>query len=287
MLFIYTEYAHPNPVQRRRDQDKIVIGILSHSTNLCMRNAHRQTTIPRVNEYKNLDIQIYFLLDSNTSALQKEQEKYGDLVFLSTSEQGWGKQFCKKLHAWYKYAVVHFSDALLIGRMDDDVFACIPQALDRLNDVKNKTLIYGYGTLPGPKEWVDDMYMFIGVDLARRLAKRNFCDEKKEANCLKDGHPGTRVKQWISIYNDFVMVNERKTNNTIFFYKEDSLQKRRQYEHLKTRDFCLRHIVYHKATASDIYDMHRNNSLMLGDRFRGELYKHEMIQAANCTQHGN
>ena len=60
-----------------------------------------------------------------------------------------------------------YPEALLIGRMDDDVFVCTPQIFDRLKEVKNLLLYYGW-------DWVqhhlDDMFLFIGTELARRIA---------------------------------------------------------------------------------------------------------------------
>ena len=91
------------------------------------------------NAYRRLDIKVFFLLDHPTPELDMEQNIHHDIVYLYTTEHGWNNNFAKKLYNWYRFAV----DALLIGRMDDDVFVCKPQIFDRLNEVKNRLLYYG------------------------------------------------------------------------------------------------------------------------------------------------
>ena len=63
--------------------------------------------------------------------------------------------------------------------MDDDVCVYTPQIFDRLNEVKNPLLYYSWG-------WVlhqlDDMFLFIGNELARTIAKRNMCDRDRRKN---------------------------------------------------------------------------------------------------------
>lgn len=163
----------------------VVIGILSSTNNVCLREAQRNMFIPKAREYKRLDIKVLFLLDHRTPELDREQEINKDIVFLNSSVHGWNKNFAKKLHIWLQFVVAKFPDAFLVGRMDDDVFVCTPQVFDRLNAVANELLYYGFPIGCPTKDCVDDMFLFLGIKVARRIANRNFCDVSSEEGIRK------------------------------------------------------------------------------------------------------
>ena len=97
-------------------------------------------------------------------------------MFLNTSIHGWGKAFARKLHIWLNYVVTNFPDAVLVGRMEDDVFTCTPQIFDRLHDVKHELLYYGYPTgypRACSKDCVDEMFLIIGTDWPDELRAGN------------------------------------------------------------------------------------------------------------------
>ena len=262
-------------------KNTIVIGILSRSKNLCLRAAQREMFIPKASAYKPLTIKVFFLIDQITPELEEEHRIYQDLVFLNTTVNGHGQNYAKKFHIWLNYAVSNFPDAVLIGRMDDDVFACVPQIFDRLNDVKHDLLYYGYPTglvwqCP-TQNCVDEMFLIVGVELARRVANRSFCDVNKEENCLYDGNAGHRFGHWIKIYNDIVYVNERANGQMVWFWR--GTPNKTEYEKYKTFDFCGHYLLYHKATVTDIYKMNRNNSLLLNDNFLTNTTEETMNKA--------
>ena len=109
---------------------RVVIGILSHSNYTCLRDTQRALFVKAAKAYSHLDINVFFLLDQPNPELHKEQRLHNDMVYLHTTEHDWNVNFAKKLYNWYKFAVAHFPDAMLIGRMDDDVFVCTPQIFD-------------------------------------------------------------------------------------------------------------------------------------------------------------
>ena len=276
------EVPFPKPTRKT-----VVIGILSQSKNLCLRDAQRKMFITKASAYKPLIIKAFFLIDQITLELEEEHRINQDLVFLNTSVHGHGKSFARKFHSWLNYAVSNFPDAVLIGRMDDDVFACVPQIFDRLNDVKHELLYYGYPTglvSQCPKQdCVDEMFLIVGVELARRVADRSFCDVSKVENCLYDGNAGHRFGHWIKIYNDIVYVNERANGRMVWFWK--GTPRKADYWKYKTFDFCRHFLLYHKATASDIYKMNLNNSLLLNDNFLTNITEETMNKAtAACKK---
>ena len=269
-------------------RDKVVIGILSHSNNVCLRNAQRRTTIPLARNYTKLDIQFVFVLDSATPALMTEQKANNDMVFLNITEGGWNHLFTLKLYLWYKYAVHHYPDLLLVGRMDDDLFLCIPQALDRLASIKHKNLYYGYGVVCRNDECLDDVYLFFGIELAKRIVNQTHCSVKSVKGCLADGkHPGTAINNWVRTHmkENYVLVNEFKSGKFVYFYLENSLKKKQNLQSLRTENFCQKYILYHKASAKDIYEMHRNNSALSINDVMQAIPQSEIENAEKCSRY--
>ena len=267
----------------------IVIGILSRSENLCLREAQRKMFLPRAKAYKPLTVKVFFLIDHSTPALEEEQRINQDIVFLNTTIHGWSKHFESKLYSWLKYAVVNFPDAILIGRMDDDVFVCAPQIFDRLNEVKHELLYYGYPT--GSKDYcptqecVDEMFLFVGRELGRRVARRQLCQGRRDKNCLDDTNEnaGHAFRRWIGIYNDFVFVNERRNGLMVWFYHDspNAINLRK----VRTFNFCQKYLLYHKASIIDIYQMNQNNSLLLNDNSLVAISEEDIKKATNCPIH--
>ena len=272
----------------RETRKTMVIGILSAASNVCWREAQRRMFITKAREYQPLDIKVFFLLDGSTPELDEENRVNQDIVFLNSTIHGW-RGFAGKLHKWLRYAVKNFPNAVLIGRMDDDVFTCVPQIFDRLNKLKHELLYYGYPTA-GPRacptqECVDEMFLVIGVELARRIADRNMCEVKEEAHCLTDGNAGHLFRRWIQLYDDFVFINERANGKMVFFYRGTPLAIKRELTKHKTANFCKTFLLYHKANVSELYTMHRDNNLLLGDTQFADIANNLLIKKGACPNY--
>ena len=273
-----------NIVAILKPKETIVIGILSAEQNVCLREAQRKLFIPQARLYTKMDIKVFFVLDERTPSLDEEHRVNGDIFFLNTSVRGWGTGFAKKIHTWFKFVTTHFPDAKLVGRMDDDVFVCTPQIFDRLNEVKNELLYYGYPTgyrNTHRRDSIDDMFLFIGIELTRRVVRRNFCDVQSEKHCLQDGNAGHKFRKWIEIYEDFVLVDERANKKMIFYYKH--FQNQSEYRQFITGDFCEKYLLYHKASASVIYRMNQQNGLLLHDSSRKSISEVDIDGAEKCS----
>ena len=68
------EYTNGQERQGREYKETVVVGILSEAQHFCLREAQRKTFISKAKAYKLLNIQVFFLLDEKTIALEKEQE---------------------------------------------------------------------------------------------------------------------------------------------------------------------------------------------------------------------
>ena len=256
-------------------KEKLIIGILSHSDHTCVRDAYRKTLVPQAKSHKKMDIWIYFVLDEETPELLAEQSVHGDIVFLNTTIHGWNRYFGVKLHMWIKYVVDNFPDVDLIGRIDDDVFACAPQIFDRLYNVRHDLLYYGYPTgslgMCPTQDCVDEMFIVIGKTLAHRVANRTLCKSAEELknktlkqlpNCLHTSEGGTgthEFRRWIHPYQDIKLVNERENSLVLWFYRGTPEGEVRMYHSLRTWDFCRKFLLYHKATLFDLYKMAYQN----------------------------
>ena len=267
----------------------VVIGILSEADNVCLREAQRKMFIPRAKEYKRFDIKVFFLLDErNSPALDLEQQINGDIVFLNTSVRGWGVGFARKIHIWLRYVIANYPDTVLTGRMDDDAFTCTPQIFDRLYDVRHDLLYYGYPT-GYPRDCqidcVDEMFLIIGIELARRVARRNFCEDLDvvEKDCLEDGVGGHRFRHWISIYEDRVFVDEKANNKMIWYYRE--YRNQTEYKKFMTPTFCEKYLLFHKATPSELLRWGQYNSLLLNDKSLVQVSEKDILYADICPKY--
>ena len=268
------------------NKNTVVFGILSGASNLCLREAQRKTFIPKAKAYKLLNIKVFFLLDEKTTALEAEQKINQDIVFLNATHHGWEVNNAMKLHKWLQYVLLNIKNVILIGRMDDDAFVCAPQMFERLNEVKDKLLYYGYPT--GPPSacpttgCVDEMFLIVGAALAQRVANRHICQKENERNCLKDGNAGHRFRSWIQGYKDFVFVNERANRKMIWYYRNTG--NKGDFQRYKTYDFCSKYLLFHKANVNDIYDMQLNNSLLLKDGYDSKITKAKTMIAKTCLK---
>ena len=172
--------------------------------------------------------------------------------------------------------------------MDDDVFVCTPQIFDRLVEVKSELLYYGYPTgypRDCTKDCVDDMFLFIGIELARRVARRNFCEDLENwvEHCLYNGNGGHMFRYWIDMYNDFIFVDERANDKMIFYYREFNNQS--EYRKYITGNFCEKYLLYHKASASDIYRMNQQNGILLHDSSRTNISELDVNRGDQCAEY--
>ena len=241
----------------------LLLGILSHSDNLCLRNAQRRTLIPRAKAYNAMDVRMYFVLDEETPKLSAEQKQHQDIVFLNSTVHGYNRWFGVKLYIWLKYVMINFPNVSMLGRMDDDAFVCTPQIFDRLNNVKNDLLYYGYPTgsvgICPTQDCVDDMFIIIGRTLSSRVVNRSLCHAgKKLPNCLQNIEGGTgahEFRKWTIQYKDIYHVNERRNNRMIWYYGGTPRWEIRLWRAFRTWNFCRKYLLFHKATPTDIYRM--------------------------------
>ena len=248
----------------------------------CLRDTQRALFVKAAKAYSHLDINVFFLLDQPNPELHKEQRLHNDMVYLHTTEHGWNVNFGKKLYNWYKFAVAHFPDAMLIGRMDDDVFVCTPQIFDTLNEVKNPLLYYGYNIWGG---LLDDMFLFVGSEIARRITKEKMCEkEKATQDCLENGNAVKKLAKWISKYPDVVTVDETKSRKMVHCFAPGNRGQSTMEEKFSSvkHDFCVNHILFHKASAQHMYELTKNNEILLNDTSRWNVSGHEIDNIRHC-----
>ena len=273
----------------------IVIGILSAEQNVCFRNAQRQMFVSQAKAYTSLDIKVFFLLDSATPMLEEERLLHNDIFYFNSSVHGWNKEFAKKLFSWYKFVERTFPDAILVGRMDDDVFSCVPQIFDRLLTIKGPLLYYGY-KIKAPKkcptnDCIDDMFVFVGMEIVRRIVKGHLCVDQNIKNCSQDGLAWQKLREWISPFSNETRF-ENDNSQMIFFYDSQkdhpdfkvnaSVRMRNLYDKYG-KSFCKKYLLFHKASVKYIYEMNKENAFELGDQRRMEAVEEEMRKANDCV----
>ena len=116
----------------------LIIGIVSADRKVSQRNAQRETWLSSgLFPYR-------FLLDRKTPELELENEKFGDIVFLNATHSGYAVAYGEKLDIWFKYAMEHFPNRTLYGKVDDDVFVCAEEMYKTLVRIAHSRLYYGF-----------------------------------------------------------------------------------------------------------------------------------------------
>ena len=277
--------------QEYKNRDMLVIGILSHPNNTCIRDAQRKTFISKAKAYKRLDVRVFFVVDEATPDLSEEQRIHKDMVFLNSTVHGHNRGFGVKLYVWLKYVMTKFPNVSMLGRMDDDAFLCTPQIFDRLYGVKHNMLYYGYPTalsICPTRDCIDDMFMIIGKTLASRIVSRPLCrNGKVYPNCLnvsKNVNRPLEFRQWIMPYKDIMLVDERENNRMIWHYKDTPKREIQIWRAFRTWDFCRKYLLFHKAKISDIYKMDFQNNYQQKFGFRKEGVVTDIPLTANCSK---
>ena len=233
-------------------------------------------------------------MDQATPLLEQERLIHNDIFYFNTTVHGWIKEFAKKIFVWFRFVATTYPDAMLVGRMDDDVFFCVPQMFDRLAEVKDPFLYYGYRinaptTMCPTDDCVDDMFVFVGMELVWRIVRGHQQDQKS----VTDGMPWQKLREWISPFsNETRFVNDN--SKMIWFWdvhKKNSNSKQASAS-VKMRTlynkygklFCQKNLLFHKASVKYIYRMNMENALELGDDRRVEYVDKEMMNADNCVR---
>ena len=132
------------------------------------------------------------------------------------------------------------------------------------------------------------MFLFLGIELVRKLASRKFCEERKEKGCLTDGDTPLQLRKWLTVYNkDIMFVNEKSTGKVIYFYGQSlvgTAEMENTYQKYKT-DFCKNYLLFHKSSARYMFELDRDNGRQLGDSSRSEITEQDIVNADNCTDH--
>lgn len=184
------------PTKQQPDPSLLVLGILSADNKIHMRNAQRETWL------SDGLIQYRFLVDRETDELRKENDTFGDIVFLNATFSGYATGYGEKLDLWLKYAWKHFPNVTLYGKCDDDVYVCSSQMQTELQSIAHGRLYYGWTHFhwltaknrlfvllsgrPIPLadmsksayNYHDEMFVLVGRDLVRPIVSRPYCYPK-------------------------------------------------------------------------------------------------------------
>ncbi|XP_069130058.1 uncharacterized protein [Argopecten irradians] len=263
-----TNYTRSNSIDRASSSSlasrpQIVMGMLTPHTNLQFREGQRATWISAIRILESeipFRITYKFLIDRPTNDTIAENKKYNDIVFLNATSQGRGVKFGEKMYLWFKYIHEHYPDALLGGKVDDDVFLCVPQIFNRLNELKSSTLYYGWSHGSGKKVNIDtrmdEMFVILGRDLIGRIAKRKYCGEpkcSKTEDLIDTNFGGTSIGSWLSAYDD---IDYQRDNAKILHMGRGAEAKILTY--IKP-DFCLKYVLNHKSSVEIMKRLHEYN----------------------------
>ncbi|XP_069102383.1 uncharacterized protein [Argopecten irradians] len=247
----------------KEQRPHLVLGVLTPHTNTEFRDGQRSTwisTIRLLRDQLPFRITYKFLVDRPTNYTVHEHQKHNDIVFLNATGEGRAVKFGEKLHIWLKYIHEHYPDALLGGKLDDDVFLCVPQIFKRIDQFKSSKLYYGWSHGAGCnvdiEQRIDEMFVVLGRDLIERIAKRSYCYGEScnpSVDLIDTNYGGTSIGSWLSIYND---VDHQPDNYRIVQFGRDSMDQMLQNINA---NFCSRYVLNHKSTVEVMKQLHEYN----------------------------
>ncbi|KAL3861620.1 hypothetical protein ACJMK2_007645 [Sinanodonta woodiana] len=235
---------------------KLIIGILSATGNWKLRDAQRQTWISEMKQDLPLSVEYKFVLDRPTQETIDELDKKGDMVFLNLSSSGYAIKFGEKLYSWFKYVAEHYPETTIVAKMDDDVFLCTKEMIERLNELKHKKLYYGWQHKDIVR--IDEMFVVLGIDLVLRISQRKLCSSAQfdcdKSELVETNWGGTSLGRWLSAYDDVVTVAD---NANIIYYHRGQKPSLDIY---KEDNFCQKYLLYHKASVDDMFFLYKTKT---------------------------
>lgn len=247
----------------------LVLGILSLTEDPVRRTAVRATwisTLIRLKQQIPFRITYKFLLDKPTNDSLNENNVYKDILYLNVTHHGYAYKYGEKVYKWYKYVHENYPDAVLGARIDDDVFLCVPQMLNRLNELKSAILYYGWkhgkGNKPHRDCSIDEMFVVLGRDLIKRIADRHYCGS---FTCTNDGdlvernYGSTSLSIWLSIYKDVYI--HADNDRMIFFSRRTSKRDFLKFQTVITKNFCNKYLMFHKSLPETMIELHNLNTI--------------------------
>ncbi|XP_072050015.1 uncharacterized protein [Amphiura filiformis] len=259
----------------------LVLGILSaHSE---YRNAQRSTWLSTIHVLQDkLPFRVIykFLIDQPTNDTIVENDKYNDILVLNTTYHGYAVKFGYKIYLWLKYVYENYPDTLLVAKLDDDVFLCVPQLLKRLNELKSTKLYYGWA-FEKPKR-MDAMFVLVGKGLLERIAKRKYCAERCNVtiDLIDNDWDGLSVGSWLSIYDD---VDFQADNNRIIHILRSANFETRILKNIKP-GFCSKYVINHKSSIQVMRQLHEYNR-PVSDQVFGEVVRKPLPMPSLTTHH--
>ena len=262
--------AERNITHNRKEEQlpHLVLGILSLTEEPVRRTAVRATLISTLIRLKHqipFRITYKFLLDKPTNDSLNENNVYKDILYLNTTHHGYINKYGEKMYIWYKYVHENYPDAVLGARIDDDVFLCVPQMLNRLNELKSPILYYGWkrGNENKPNHLrsyihVDEMFVVLGRDLIKRIAGRNYCGNftcTNDEDLVERKWGSNSLSVWLSIYKDVYITGD---NDRIIYFTRGKLP---QFQKFITKDFCNKYLLFHKALPETMRELHGLNTI--------------------------
>ena len=143
---------------------------------------------------------VYFAVDNvaaldlvRTEALYREDRAFVNLESIYT---GVANHFGEKLLKWYHRAVSLHPTVRFVGKLDDDVVACLPEVYSALNRIQGGDRVYfgfkhamqsslGKTALVDRHSRIDEMFVVLGRTLVDRILTRPYCSLSNFTACCE------------------------------------------------------------------------------------------------------
>jgi hypothetical protein len=177
LYFIFLSLNDYFSLQPQIEETQIYIGIFATFENFDRRGAQRETWLLS-SRFKHK-----FLIDKWTPEWKEENKKYGDIISLNSSYTGYATGFGEKLYRWFEYAGKNFPKGSLVGKSDDDFYAC-SNLYDVVLENQHPRMYFGWWHFlqdkrelknPSKKVRVDSQFVVIGWKLLKEVIEKPYC----------------------------------------------------------------------------------------------------------------
>ena len=172
-------------IRQKIKKPEIYIGIFATLENYDRREAQRETWLLSSRfKYK-------FLIDNWSPEWEEENRKYGDIISLNSSFTGYATGFGEKLYRWFEYAGANFPKGSLVGKSDDDFYAC-SNLYDVVLENEHPRMYFGWWHFleeekevikPSKKIRVDSQFVVIGWELLTEVIQKPYCHPSVNGEC--------------------------------------------------------------------------------------------------------
>ncbi|CAC5393074.1 unnamed protein product [Mytilus coruscus] len=257
--YVDANFKHTEPGEK----PYIVLGIFSANGRERFRKIQRETWIDamvKMQQHIPFRITYKFLINNFDKGTIKENIIYKDILSLNVTPRGGSINVARKMHIWMNHIQMHYPNALLGAKLDDETFMCVPQIFYRLDNLKSPNLCFSYNYKKLNKtniyKDINELFVVLGRDIIARIANGIYCTKDKcstNSELLDTNLNGvTSQAKWITGSSHIDLQGDiqcRPNENYPYVQYSDS-------------NLCRTHLIFHKSTYNIMVRLQKYNDFL-------------------------